>query len=171
MIPERKKLNYEKIRCGDFVNGFISEIKYDPEHKSTWQGKEKISSAVRIIFKLDGYEYPHGTPWMTFTYGDRANLYKKFMVKLVENAAPDMVFDLDLLKDMKVKTIWEDNGDFQNLELIQPLEGKYPFNPGTKEPSVVAEETALEETAVAEKTALEKTALEETEESTGEIPF
>ena len=146
MIPQGRKTNFEKVKTGDFVNGVIEDIKYDPEHKSTWQGKEKISSAVRIIFKLDGYQYPHGTPWMTFTYGDKSNLYKKFMLKLVENAKPDMVFDIDLLKSMKVKTIWVDNGDYQNLELIQPLENKYPFNPGTKEPSVVAEETAAEET-------------------------
>ena len=146
MIPQKQKSNYEKVKCGDFVRGVISDIKYDKEHKSTWQGKEKITSAVRIIFKLEGYQYPHGTPWMTFTYGDRSNLYNKFMTKLVENAKPDMEFDLDLLKGLAVKTIWVDNGDYQNLELIQPEFTKVPFNPGKAEPSVVAEETEEAET-------------------------
>jgi hypothetical protein len=145
MIPKGRSNVYEKVRCGEFVDGVISDIKRDEAHKTTWQGKEKIVDAVRIIFKLDGYEFPHGTPWMSFTYGDKSNLYKKFMVKLVENAKPDMVFDIELLKGMAIRTVWADNGDYQNLELIQPLTAKYPFNPGNKEPSVVSEEVNAEE--------------------------
>lgn len=126
--PEKAKGEYEKVKAGELIPGIISEIKYDMAHKSVWQGKEKIRPAVQIKLKLDGYKYAHGTPWLTFSYGEKARLYLTFIAKLVENARPDMDFDLDCLKGMRVKTIWSDNGDYQNLDNIYPLE--YKVNPG-----------------------------------------
>jgi hypothetical protein len=120
--PQRSSTTFEKVKIGDFITGYISKIEYDNEHKfKGFEGKEdKISPAIRFVFKLDGYEYPHRSRWMNFNVGEKSNLYKKYISKLVANAKPDMSFDLDILLDMQVKTIWEENGDFQNLENIYP---------------------------------------------------
>ena len=120
--PARSSTSFEKVKIGDFITGYIEKIEYDMEHKfKGFEGKEdSVVPAIRFIFKLDGYEYKHYSRWMKFNMGEKANLYKKYVSKLVANAKPDMNFDLDILLDMKVKTIWEENGDFQNLESIYP---------------------------------------------------
>mgnify|MGYP001568893996 CR=1 FL=1 len=41
-----------------------------------------------------------------------------------------MDFDLDNLIGMRVKTIWEENGDFQNIESIFPEGAKLQWTPG-----------------------------------------
>lgn len=124
--PARKTTDFEKVVTGDFITGTIDKIEYDENHSfKGFDGKpDKISPAIRFVFKLDDYEYPHRSRWMNFNMGEKANLYKKYVTKLVANAKPDMDFDLDELIGMKVKTIWEDNGDFQNLESIYPAEQK-----------------------------------------------
>jgi hypothetical protein len=124
MIPPSRKIEYEKVATDDFLKGTIEDIKYDLEHKSSYKGKEKIGPAVRIIFSVDGYKFPHGTPWMYFGLGEMTNLYKKYISSLVEGAVPDMEFDIDQLKGMRVKMLWKDNGDFQHIETIRPLESK-----------------------------------------------
>jgi hypothetical protein len=120
--PQRSSTTFEKVKIGDFITGYISKIEYDNEHKfKGFEGKEdKISPAIRFVFKLDGYEYPHRSRWMNLIVGEKSNLDKKYISKLIANAKPDMSFDLDILLDMQVKTIWEENGDFQNLENIYP---------------------------------------------------
>lgn len=130
MIPKKQdKIDYELVKTGDFITGVIDNIEYDENHTFSFQGKEKVSSAVRIVFKLDGYEHPHRTKWMNFIYAEKANLYKKFIVPLVAVPIPYMEFDMDNLKGMKVKTIWADNvwkeKTFQNIELIRPVGEKY----------------------------------------------
>lgn len=139
--PSRDGNTFEKVKLGEFIFGVISDIKYDPAHKKIWQGKEKVVSAVQIRMKLDGYEYPHGTPWLTFSYAEKARLYINFIAKLVEGATPDMDFDLDCLRGMKVKTIWGESpdGKYQNLDNIYPVEGKVkagtPTAPHEEEPT------------------------------------
>jgi hypothetical protein len=128
MIPPRQNKEYEKVKTGDFIIGVISDIEYDNEHKFVYQGKEKISSAVRFIFAFEGYKYKHYTRWMSFSYGEKTNLYQKYITKLVENAFPDFEFDLDNLKGMKVKTIWAEKNDFQYVELISPFDRKVVYN-------------------------------------------
>jgi hypothetical protein len=120
--PVRKMIDFEKVKCGDFITGTISNIEYEDDHRfKGFEGKEdRISEAVRLVFTLDGYEYPHRSRWMSFSLGEKSNLYKKYVAKLVNNAKPDMHFDLDALLNMKVKTIWEENGDFTNLDSIYP---------------------------------------------------
>jgi hypothetical protein len=62
----------------------------------------------------------------------------------VENPAPDMDLDLDLLKNMKVKTLWNENGDFQNLESIFPAGSKVKATdllPTEEVPEEVVDET------------------------------
>jgi len=118
--PARKTTDFEKVATGDFITGIIEKVEYDENHIfKGFDGKpDKTSPAIRFVFKLDGYEYPHRSRWMNFNVGEKANLYKKYIAKLVNNAKPDMDFDMDVFTNMKIKTIWEDNGDFQNLESI-----------------------------------------------------
>ena len=135
MKPQRREDSFEKVAIGEFLEGEIVDIEYDQEHKSTFQGQEKIAPAIRIIFELNGYKYPHRTNWMTFSYGDRTNLYNKFLTKLVEGAHPDMNFDLDCIKHMKVKTLWAEKNNFQYIESIFPLGAKVTLDspPPTEE--------------------------------------
>ena len=126
MRPEKRESHFEKVAIGEFVNGEIVDIEYDMIHTfKGYQGAEdRVVPAARLVFELNGCKYPHRTRWMTFSYSEKANLYKNFILKLVENAQPDMDFDLDNNKFMKVKTLWAENNNFQNLESIFPLEAK-----------------------------------------------
>ena len=124
--PARKKLDYEKVTIGEMISGVIEVVEYDQEHKfKGFQGKEDtVQPAVRLKFKLDNYQYPHYTRWMKFSLGEKANLYKKYVSKLVENAEADMDCDLDILNGMKIKTVWSEDGDFQNIDAIYPVGSK-----------------------------------------------
>ena len=125
--PKRQTVSYEKVKTDDFIQGIIDEIEYDKEHKFNNKGEEKIGPAVRFKFVLDGYKYPHRSKWMGFSYGEKSNLYSKFLTALVEGAKPDMDFDLDGLKGLKVKTLWSEKNDFQTVETIRPVGKKILF--------------------------------------------
>lgn len=124
--PASSSTTFEKVKIGEFIFGTIVKIDYDKEHKfKGFEGKaDTIALAVRFVFKLQGYEYHHYSRWMKFNLGEKANLYSKYVVKLVANAKPDMDFDLDELLNLEVKTIWDEKGDFQNLENIWPVKNK-----------------------------------------------
>jgi hypothetical protein len=124
--PKHENKEFEKVVVGEMIPGIIQEINYDKEHKfKGFQGKEDtIQTGVRFKFHLEGCQHPHYSRWMKFSYAEKANLYKIFIAKLVENPAPDMDLDLDLLKGMKVKTLWNGNGEYQNLESIFPAGAK-----------------------------------------------
>lgn len=123
--PPRAKTEFERVpKYDEWINGKITEIEYDENHKSTYAGEEKIRPAVRFKFGLEGCTHPKRSRWLTFNYGEKANLYKQFISVLVEDAEPYMDFDLDGLKDMKIKTMWTQDGDYDNLSMIRPLEKK-----------------------------------------------
>lgn len=132
MPPEKPKQPLEKLPTNNFVDGFIEDIIYESEHTFKGYGKDEkgnpkpdtIASAVRIVILLTGFKYPRKTPWMRFSYSDKATLYKSFIEPLVEGAKPYMKFDLDQIKGLKVRTLWKDKGDFQNLATIIPADGK-----------------------------------------------
>ncbi len=121
--PKRvfEKGNYEQVKVNEFIPGIIEEIKLDEEHKSSFKGQEKVRPAVRFKFKLEGYERPHYSRWLTFNYDERSNLFKKFLVPLVKDVVPNMDFDLDNLVGFPIKTFWTQQDEYQNLELIVPL--------------------------------------------------
>lgn len=130
-------MEYEKVKTDDFVTGEIKEIKYDMEHKFTYQGNTKVAPACRIVFKVDGYKFDHGTPWMSFNLSEKSNLFKKYVLPLVAGAEEYMEFDLDQLIGMKVKMLWADKGDFQHIETIRPLGEKLvPLNLMEKSDSI-----------------------------------
>lgn len=118
MRPPKKE--YEKIPTGIEVLGVISNVEYDNTRKfKGFDGKPDYTApAIRFKFMLDGCQYEHSTRWMKFNVGSQSNLYAKYLVNLIENAVPDMDFDLDILKGLPIVTVWKDNGDFQNLESI-----------------------------------------------------
>lgn len=144
MKPPKREDSFEKVAIGEFITGEIEEIQYDMEHKFTYQGKETITSAVRFIFRLDGYAFNHYSRWMKFMVGAKSNLYKKYLSKLVEGINPDADFDLDHLKGMRIKTIWEEQNNYQNIENIFPENKKIPFTTEEVEPE---EETEQEKEA------------------------
>ena len=125
MIPKKyEKKDFEKVSTGDFINGKIADIQYEEEHEFKFQGDIKIRPACRFVFELEGYKFKHYSRWLTFSYGEKTNLYKKFLVNLVLGAMPDMEFDLDNLKEMPIKTIWKGE-EFQSIEVIRPLHEKW----------------------------------------------
>ncbi len=122
--PERKKTEFEQVATDDWIIGEISKVEYNENYKRIWKGEEKVGPAVRLHFTLEGYQYPKYSGWMSFSYGEKANLYTKYISSLVEDAKPDMVFNLDQLQDMKVKIMFKQQKEYQNVELIRPLEKK-----------------------------------------------
>lgn len=146
--PKREMKDYEKVSTEGMVPGIIEEVAYDPLHKfKGFEGKPDTEEhAVRLKFKLEGCKFPHYSRWMRFNYGEKANLYKKVLVPLVEAAKPDMDFDLDHLKGMKVNTLWVDNGDFQNLDTMRPIGKKLvPPAPAKEERAEIHENEPNEE--------------------------
>ena len=120
-----ENFEYEKVSLDDFVPGKIEDIQYDPEHKFVYQGTTTERPGVRLKFKLDGYEHSHYSQWLTFSYGEKTNLFKIYISALVENAEPDFDFDMDTLKGMKVKTLWkETKSGFQFPSAIRRVRGE-----------------------------------------------
>jgi hypothetical protein len=124
--PKRDNKDYEKVAIGEMLTGIIEECQYDEKHSfKGFQGKEDtVGIAIRFKLKLDNYQFPHYSRWMRLSLSEKANLYKKYVVKLVEGAVPDMDMDLDALKNMKIKVIWSEDGDFQNIDAIYPVGSK-----------------------------------------------
>lgn len=115
---------YERVTTDDFVIAKIEDIQFEQEHKFTFQGQESVYPAVRFKFSIEGYKFPHYSRWMKFNYGDKSNIYLKFLQPLVEGAEPNMDFDLSLLKGLKIKMLWAQKGDFQYPETIRPVGAK-----------------------------------------------
>ena len=115
-------MEFERIpKYDEWIEGTILDIEYDENHKRSFQGEEKIGPCVRLKIGLKGCQFPHRSKWQTFSYGEKANLYKQFVSVLVEDAEPDMDLDLDVLKSMPVKTMWSEDGEYDKLVMIRPL--------------------------------------------------
>lgn len=133
--PERGKIDYERIPAYDeWISGKIAKVLYDKEHKSVWEGKERVRFCVRFKFDLEGCKFPHYSRWLTFTYGEKATLFKKYIKELVDGAQPDLDFDLDAFKGMEVKTMWSQDGEYDNLEMIRPRGEKLKPHPVDQDP-------------------------------------
>jgi len=128
-FKNREASSVEKIKTDEFVTGIIENIKYEEKHVwRAFEGNEPRppGPAVKFVFVINGYKFPHYTEWMTFSYHEKSKLFTKFIQPLVANAKPYMDFDLDQLKGLKVKMLWKDkkNPLFQEIETIRPLEAK-----------------------------------------------
>lgn len=123
--PQRPKTEFERVpKYDEWVIGKILDIEYDEAHKTTYQGEEKIRPCVRIKMGLEGCQFPKRSRWLSFSYGEKANLYKQFVSALVDGAEPDMDLDLDLLKGMSIKTMWSEDGDYDKLVMVRPVADK-----------------------------------------------
>lgn len=118
MIPPKRE--FEKVEVDNWINGEISEIQYDLKHAF----KTSEGPAVKIKIGLVGYKFPKTTPWMLFSYSKKSNLYALFVDPLVEGSHEYMNFDLDQLKGMKIKVMFEAKGEYQNIVRLRPLDNK-----------------------------------------------
>ena len=119
---------YEKVTTDDWTTGIIEKVDYDENHEFpvfTKQGDKYVKSgvktaeAVRFRFKLDGYEKPHVSRWMTFNYGEKANLVKKYLMPLLGEMKAD--FDIESMNGMPVKVMWAEKNGFYSVDVIRPI--------------------------------------------------
>ena len=132
-IPIRQKIEYERVKPKVWIKGVIEKVEEDPAHKKTFQGKESIIPAVRVVFRLEGYQFPKYTRWMYFSYGLKTKLFE-LLKEFIENPTEDMPFDIQNLVNCPVNTMWKEdtvNGQtYQNLVMIECLIPKF-IVPGT----------------------------------------
>lgn len=119
------KREFEQVEVDIWLNGVIKDIQYDPEHKFKGKGYENEGPATRFMLQLNDYKDTKPSRWLYFNYGENSNLYKKWIIPLVEGAYKNMDLDLDHLKGMKIKVMYSQNGEYQNLEMVRPLESKF----------------------------------------------
>ena len=137
--PEREKADpksFEQVKVNDLLPTTIEAVQYEEAHAfKGFQGKaDTIQPGVRFKFLIDGYKFPKYSRWMKFNYSEKSNLYSKYLKPLVEGILPDAKFDIDNLINLRVKTLWKQNGDFQNLELIVPEDKALPYTDKQSEP-------------------------------------
>lgn len=131
--PARAKTEFERIpKYDEWIEGSILDIAYDPERKRSFNGEEKVGPCVRFKLGLKGCSFPHYSKWMTFNYSEKSNLYKNFVLPLVEGAEEYMDLDLDELKGMEIKTMWSEDGDYDKLAMIRPRVEKIKIAPAPK---------------------------------------
>lgn len=140
---------FEKVAVDEWIAGEISDIQYDMKHAF----KNSEGPAVKIKISLEKYKFPKTTPWMLFSYSKKSNLYILFVEPLVEGAYEYMSFDLDQLKNAKVKVMFEQKGEYQNIVRIRPMETKIKpdptyMNQTKKEDSVDAEHSPSDDDGV-----------------------
>ena len=128
--PRQSQVDYERIQKYDeWIPGEVEDVTLEENRRTGFKddktGADKYVDQVRFKFKLAGHQYSHYSRWMTYSFGEKSNLYLKYLKHLVAGAQPDMKFDLDLLKGFKVKLMWSQNGDFDNLDQIRPLAEKF----------------------------------------------
>lgn len=147
-MPKR----YEKVECGKTIEGNIVEIQEEPEHvfkrtdKTTQEKKEWVSEAIRFVFEFPEYNDKKFSRWMYFSYAEKYDLYKKYLVALVENPTEEMLFDIQDLVNMPVKTIWKEENGFQSIDTIMPGGAKATI-PEVKTPDT-SKDGKIEETDV-----------------------
>jgi len=132
---KRSSDDYEKVNTEDFSYGCIEEIEYDLEHEFKYEGKVTKKAGVRFKFKLEGYEYPHYSQWMTFSYGEKTNLYQRYIKPNIDQPSPNMDFDLDEMKSWRVKTFWKTTtSGFQFPEIVRKVRAPDEEHIETEEP-------------------------------------
>ena len=118
------KREFEQVKVDEWLTGEIVDIQYEQEHEFTYKGVKSVGSAAKISIKLDGYKDKKSTGWWSFNYSEKSNLYKFFIQPLVDNAVPNIDFDLDVLKNLRIKVMYTQNGEYQNLMAVRPAETK-----------------------------------------------
>ena len=128
-IGGMQRLEYEKVAVDEWLTGHIEEAQYNEHreynHKNEVTGAwEKLTAPhARFKFRLDGYQYPHYSRWMKASTHEKSNFYGKYLKHLCPAYdCKDKVIDLDKLVGAKVKIMWENNEDYQNVTQIRGLD-------------------------------------------------
>ena len=131
-IKPREKMEFEKVILDEWVEGTISDIQEFKDVEKIYKNKEtgemeprKIDQ-VRFKLTLDGYSFPHYTRKMTQSMNERSNLFIFLQQIYGQNIVPDVGVELDVLKGLRVKTMWnevpmKEGGVFQYPDKIRPL--------------------------------------------------
>ena len=127
----------EAVPTEEWINAEITDVKYEENHEFGGQFA-KTGEAVRLVFKLEGFQQPKSSRWLTFSYGEKSNLYLKFLKPLVDGAKPYMDYDIQRLKGTKCRLMFssvdtEDGKTFYNIEMVRPLKDKASVLPTIKE--------------------------------------
>ena len=114
----------------EWLPGSVQEVQYDENreysHKNeTGEWVKLTAPHVRFKFSLEGYQYPHYSRWMKCSTNEKSNFYSKYLKHLCPTFdCKDKAIDLDKLVGIKVKVMWENNGDYQNVTQIRGLDPK-----------------------------------------------
>lgn len=118
------KREFEQVKTDEWLTGEIVDIQYEKDHEFSYKGNKSVDVAAKILIQLDGYKDRKSSGWMRFNYGQKSNLYKIFIAPIVEGAHPNMDFDLDLLKNLRIKVMYTQNGEYQNITMVRPAGSK-----------------------------------------------
>lgn len=154
-IAGGKSKDFEKVKVDEWITGVIQEVQEFKDVEKTFLNKEfdeengeyhevkttKLINQVRFKFKLDGYEFSHYSKKMTASLNERSNLFLFLSQLYGELLSPDIPVELDMLKGVKVKTMWveiklKDGGIFQYPDKIRSMQDTLPpiWNVKEKEP-------------------------------------
>ena len=125
-IPPKNKTDFEKVAIDEWINGEIvgEDIFKDVDQRFTNKdGQLDIRKVymIRFKFKLEGYDYNHYSRKMTLSMNQKANLFLFLQQIYGQNIVPDIAVNTDKLIGLKVKTMWVESGEYQNLSMIRPL--------------------------------------------------
>lgn len=128
LIGGSPKREYEQVVVDEWLSGTIAEVQYDKAHPYDQRNEDgtttkEVAPHVRFKFALDGYQFPHYSRWMKASTYKMANLYKKYLKPLCPEHDPeDCVVDVSKLTGVAIKIMYEQNGEYQNVTNIRPVD-------------------------------------------------
>ena len=129
VVGGKSAISYEKVAVDEWLEGTIEEVQYDEarayksKNKETEEWEEKTAPHVRLKFKIDGYQWPHYSRWMKCSTHQKNNFYSKYLKYLTpQYDCQDKAIDLDLLVGIQVRTMWENDGDYQHITQIRGMD-------------------------------------------------
>ena len=125
-IGGSRKMEFEQVQVDEWLVGKIEAVQFDAhktykaKNKDTGEWETREAPHIRFKFALEGYKYPHYSRWMKASTNEKSNLYSKFLKYLCpQYDCQDKVIDIDLLTGCGVKTMWAQEGEYQNLAQIR----------------------------------------------------
>ncbi len=122
------KKDFEKLAVDEWLTGSIvgEDVFKDVEQKFKDQktgetGVRKVDM-VRFKFQVDGYVYNHYSRKMTLSMNEKSNLFKFLQQIYGQSIVPDIPVNTEKLAGLKVKVMFTNDGEYQNLTMIRPLE-------------------------------------------------
>lgn len=137
----RAAVEYEKVAVDEWLPGMIETVQLQEDrpyrHTNDDTGETEMLTAphVRFKFKLDGYKYPHYSRWMKASTHKKSNLYSKYLRSLCPtHDCENQQIDVDKLTGVRIKIMWENNGDYQNVTQIRGLDAALDVRVDTTAP-------------------------------------